>query len=182
MGGSTRRLSSITVSSPELPDRTAASTSGFGQELVQHVAEQLARRRESTGDEVARERARLRARQTHTVDLELDEPGHDIRARLRLVAVLLACVDLLVDVTREFGERVGEALAAFGAVPQRELALHQLLRQACEQVGVLRREAEQVHGDAVRQRHSEGGDEVDDTVALDCIVCGVEQRCRPPTG
>ena len=73
---------------------------------------------------------------------------------------MLALVDLLVDVPGELGKRIDEAFAPIGAVAQRELALHQLLRHPRDLIGVLGGESEQVHGHAVRERHGERGDEV----------------------
>jgi hypothetical protein len=147
------------------------------EQCVEEVAEQLAGRRQATRDEVSRERARLGARKADTVDLELHEPRHDIGAFLAGAQRRFAGVDLRVDVAREFGERVGEALTAVGAVPEWELALHQLLRHAGEVVGVLRREPEQVDSDAVGQRHGVARNEVDGRAGRGLRPHG-EQRVR----
>ena len=94
----------------------------------------------------------------------------------------LAFVDLLVDVLRELGERVGESLSPLGAVAERELALHQFLRQTGDAVGVVRREPEQVDRDTVRERHGERGDEVGTHRAVqlgeEVVGRGADERLR----
>ena len=117
-------------------------------------------------------------RQTHAVDLQLDQPGHDVVASVSRGERPLAFVDLLVDVLRELGERVGESLSPLGAVPERELALHQFLRQTGDAVGVVGREPEQMDSDTVRERHGERGDEVGTRRAVQLVEEVVGRRAH----
>jgi len=69
---------------------------------VQQIAEQLARRREPTGDEVADHGAQLTGREALAVDLQLEQLGGDVVA-----AIDSALVDAVVDVAGELREAVG---------------------------------------------------------------------------
>ena len=148
---------------------------GRAERLVQQVAEELAGRREATGDEVAHEGAQLLRRQGRVVDLEADEAaehvvGRVIRARFELRA---ARRDAIVDVAGELRERGREADAALGAVEGGEGALHELLRPARDLVGNGGVEAEQVHRHPVRQHGRVRRDEIE-AVGRE----GAEQRGR----
>ena len=80
IGGDRRRLSSVARCSASSPARIACSTSGFDQDLVQQVADELTRGGEAAGDQVAHERADLAAGELLAVVGDLQQAG---RARRR---------------------------------------------------------------------------------------------------
>ena len=81
IGGARRRLSSIARPSAASSVADRALDVGVREDLVQQVAEQLARRGEAAGDEVAHERADLAAGELLAVVGELQQPGEHVVGR-----------------------------------------------------------------------------------------------------
>ena len=159
MGGESRRLSSIARPSASSLSQRALDV-GIRQELVQQVAEQLARRREAARDQVAHQRAHLAERELFAVVVELEEPGEHVVGCGPVRELGGALGDVRVDVSGELGKRAGEALAALGAIRRGEGALHQALRPRRELRSVGGIESEQVQCHAVGELHGERGDQI----------------------
>ena len=142
-------------------DEVAVGAQAFVQVgVVRHRPQQVADQVTGglvAGDEEEHElRARLDVGEVATLDLALEQAGHEVVA-----GVVAALGDERVDVVGELGVRAGEADAALVAVRRGPGALHDLVGPRRPAVEVLRRRAEQVGDHVVGHRHHVVVDEVE---------------------